>query len=77
METKTKTHKSLILAKEIVAKAKQKFPYNVCVRGRLTPEEREVIEKECCIATSAFAYMDGSKLYYVRWDKKRANEKRK
>jgi len=67
METNTKTYKSLILAKEIVIEAKQKFPHNVCVRGRLTPEERKEIEKECSIATSSFAYKDGTKLYYIRW----------
>ena len=68
MESKIKTRKSLILAKEIISKAKEKSPYNVCIRGKLTPEEREIIEKECSIATSAFAYMDGSKIYYVRWN---------
>ena len=67
MESKTKTSKSLILANEIVAGAKEKYPYTLCVRGRLTYEEKEVIEKECHIIESLFAYMDGSSIYYIRW----------
>lgn len=71
MEIKTKPHKSLMLAKEIIAEAKDKFPVSVCFKGSLSPEERELIEKECRIMTLSL-YMDGSGSYYIRYNKRGA-----
>ena len=39
-------HKSLMLAEEIIAEAKSRFPVSVCVKGLLTEEEREKIEAD-------------------------------
>ena len=60
-------HKSLMLADQIIATAKAKYPFNVCVKGRLTEEERKKIETECRI-TPASVHMDGSHTYYIRWE---------
>lgn len=60
-------HKSLIFADQIIATAKAKYPFSVCIKGRLTEEEREKIEAECRITVPS-VYMDGSCTYYIRWD---------
>ena len=59
-------HNSLMLANQIVAEAKSRFPVSVCVKGLLTEEEREQIEAECRITVPS-VYMDGSCTYYIRW----------
>lgn len=60
-------HKSLMLADQIIAEAKAKYPCSVCVKGRLADEEREKIEAECRVTVPS-VYMDGSCTYYIRWD---------
>jgi hypothetical protein len=60
-------HKSLMLADQIIAEAKAKYPCSVCVKGMLAEEEREKIEAECRITVPS-VYMDGSCTYYIRWD---------
>lgn len=66
-ESSRGAHKSLMLADQIIATAKAKYPSSVCVKGRLTEEERKKIETECRI-TTASVYMDGSYTYYIRWE---------
>lgn len=60
-------HKLLMLADQIIAEAKAKYPCSVCVKGRLTEEEREKIASECRVTVPS-VYMDGSCTYYIRWD---------
>jgi hypothetical protein len=60
-------HKSLMLADQIIATAKAKYPSSVCVEGRLTEEERKKIETECRINTTS-VHMDGNHTYYIRWE---------
>ena len=65
--TPDKKTKSLIIAKNIVAQAKDKFPLCVYLKTQLSPEERELIEKECYITTLSEDNV-GYTLYSILWN---------
>lgn len=67
--TPDKKTKSLIIAKNIVAEAKDKFPLCVYLKTQLSPEERELIEKECYITTLSEDNV-GYTLYSILWNEK-------
>ena len=53
-------------AEELIAKAKNRFPFAISYNGRLTSEEVAEIEKNCNIHCPS-VYMDGSAVYSIRY----------
>lgn len=55
-------------AEELIAKAKNRFPFAISYKGRLTSEEVAEIEKYCIIHCPS-VYMDGTAVYSIRYRK--------
>ena len=53
-------------AEELIEKAKNRFPFAISYKGRLTSEEVAEIEKNCTIHCPS-VYMDGTAVYSIRY----------
>jgi hypothetical protein len=53
-------------AEELIESAKNRFPFAISYKGRLTSEEVAEIEKNCTIHCPS-VYMDGTAVYSIRY----------
>ena len=53
-------------AEELIKKAKNRFPFSISYKGRLTSGEMKKLEKQCIIHCPS-VYMDGTAVYSIRY----------
>ena len=53
-------------AEELIESAKNRFPFAISYKGRLTGEEMKKLEKYCIVHCPS-VYMDGSAVYSIRY----------
>ena len=53
-------------AEELIEQAKNRFPFAISYKGRLTSGEMKKLEKHCIIRCPS-VYMDGTAVYSIRY----------
>ena len=55
-----------MIAEELIAKAKNRFPFSISYKGRLTSIQIKELEKYCIIHCPS-VYMNGTAVYSIRY----------
>lgn len=58
-----------INVRQIIEKAKERYPATFGFRGKLSPEERKEIENNGCDIRNPSVHMDGSCYYVIKYRK--------